>query len=159
MNNLIIFIIICIVLVIYLGYSTRLEHLTPQNIEVLKSMVDIYNNGDKLIVASANISGVLSGPTIDSINNRLAATERNVAGANSRFDARDAAARAAASRTTNVQLCCPWQDQNCPRAGPELTCAEFHACRARTGQCPCGGDPWYLKCGYEVDSAGNVTKR
>lgn len=148
MNNLIIFVILCIVIVIYLVSINRLEHLTPQSGDTLKIMADIYNNGDKLIVASANISGVLSGPTIDSINNRLATAERNVAGANSRFDARDAAARAAASRVTNVQLCNPWQDQNCPRSGSELTCAEFHACRARTGQVPCGGDPWFLKCGW-----------
>lgn len=50
--------------------------------------------------------------------------------------------------TTTVQLCSPWLARECVRAGPELTCAEFHACRRKYGQVPCGGDPWYNKCGW-----------
>jgi len=50
--------------------------------------------------------------------------------------------------TTKVQLCDPWKAQDCPRAGAELTCDEFHACRKAHGQSPCGGDAWFKKCGW-----------
>ena len=58
------------------------------------------------------------------------------------------AAPAVAGGFTTVQLCSPWKTADCARAGADLTCAEFHACRKASGQVPCGGDAWYNKCGW-----------
>jgi hypothetical protein len=51
--------------------------------------------------------------------------------------------------TTRVQMCCPWEEADCPKAGAELTCDEFKACyKSKPGRCPCGGEAWFNKCGW-----------
>lgn len=56
--------------------------------------------------------------------------------------------------TTRVQMCCPFEEIDCPRAGAQMTCQEFWDCYKKTGHCPCGGEAWYNKCGYAGDPKG-----
>ena len=47
---------------------------------------------------------------------------------------------------TTVQLCSPWKARECERAGAELTCEEFTACRLKYNQWSCAGEKYYEKC-------------
>lgn len=60
------------------------------------------------------------------------------------------------TKTTKVQLCDPYKTRQCARAGKELTCDEFHLCRAKHGQVPCTDDPWFKKCGWSTSPVSDA---
>ena len=53
-----------------------------------------------------------------------------------------------AGGTQAVQMCCPWSMRQCPKAGYDMTCAEFRNCWKKGGWCPCAGETWFKKCGW-----------
>jgi len=80
MNNLIVFIVICIIVIVLATSKlsiSKLEHLTIQSDEAIQNINSMFNK-DKLIITNANITGTLSGKVVEDINRRLDAIDQIV---------------------------------------------------------------------------------
>ncbi len=116
------------------------------NAQVAQDQLDVLQQQlNALEQAAANAANVANAA-----NANLANANANVANAANALAnvAANTAANINAGGMTTVRVCGPWGLIDCPRAGPELTCAEFHACRAEHGRVPCAGNEWFNRCGW-----------